>query len=44
MTVTLPGPGRLSRGEARWNPLFVMAKEDGHWRLVACQNTGVLAS
>lgn len=23
-------------------PLWVMAKEDGQWRLVACQNTGVL--
>ncbi|GAA2425663.1 SgcJ/EcaC family oxidoreductase [Actinomadura vinacea] len=23
-------------------PLFVMAKEDGQWRLTACQNTGVL--
>ncbi|MFG2138227.1 SgcJ/EcaC family oxidoreductase [Streptomyces sp. NPDC048650] len=25
-------------------PLYVMAKEDGQWRLVACQNTEVLAS
>jgi len=24
------------------SPLFVMAKEDGQWRLVACQNTEVL--
>ncbi len=24
-------------------PLFVMAKEDGRWRLTACQNTGVLS-
>ncbi|MFH8487782.1 SgcJ/EcaC family oxidoreductase [Streptomyces longisporoflavus] len=24
-------------------PLYVMAKEDGQWRLVACQNTEVLA-
>ncbi|MFI6510404.1 SgcJ/EcaC family oxidoreductase [Streptosporangium sp. NPDC050855] len=23
-------------------PLFVMAKEDGQWRLTACQNTSVL--
>lgn len=23
-------------------PLFVMAKEEGEWRLTACQNTGVL--
>ncbi|MCG5218046.1 SgcJ/EcaC family oxidoreductase [Streptosporangium sp. KLBMP 9127] len=23
-------------------PLFVMAKEDGRWRLTACQNTSVL--
>ncbi|UBU08799.1 nuclear transport factor 2 family protein [Nonomuraea gerenzanensis] len=25
-------------------PLFVMAKEDGQWRLTACQNAGVLSS
>lgn len=25
-------------------PLFVMAKEDGQWRLTACQNTSVLSS
>ncbi|GGS90178.1 hypothetical protein GCM10010156_55690 [Planobispora rosea] len=24
------------------SPLYVMAKEGGHWRLVACQNTEVL--
>ncbi|MDT0343569.1 SgcJ/EcaC family oxidoreductase [Streptomyces litchfieldiae] len=24
------------------SPLYVMAKEDGHWRLVACQNTEVI--
>lgn len=24
-------------------PLYVMAKEDGRWRLVACQNTEVLS-
>jgi len=24
-------------------PLFVMSKEDGQWRLVACQNTEVVA-
>ncbi|MFF3334758.1 hypothetical protein ACFYWX_35355 [Streptomyces sp. NPDC002888] len=23
-------------------PLYVMSKEDGQWRLVACQNTEVL--
>ncbi|MET0132936.1 MAG: SgcJ/EcaC family oxidoreductase [Kibdelosporangium sp.] len=26
------------------SPLFVMAKEDSRWLLVACQNTGVLDS
>ena len=25
-------------------PLFVMAKEDGQWRLTACQNTSVLSN
>ncbi|GGP10046.1 hypothetical protein LDL08_24035 [Nonomuraea glycinis] len=24
-------------------PLFVMAEEDGRWRLTACQNTSVLS-
>jgi uncharacterized protein (TIGR02246 family) len=24
------------------SPMYVMAKEDGRWRLVACQNTGVV--
>ncbi|MBG0820429.1 SgcJ/EcaC family oxidoreductase [Planomonospora sp. ID91781] len=26
------------------SPLYVMSKEDGHWRLTACQNTQVLDS
>lgn len=26
------------------SPMYVMAKEDGQWRLVACQNTEVLDS
>lgn len=30
-------------GTDEGTPLFVMAKEDGQWRLVACQNTAVLA-
>lgn len=34
--------GRPSEAEGEGTPLFVMAKEDGQWRLVACQNTGVL--
>jgi uncharacterized protein (TIGR02246 family) len=25
------------------SPMFVMAKEDGRWRLTACQNTSVLS-
>jgi uncharacterized protein (TIGR02246 family) len=29
-------------GENEGSPLYVMAKEDGRWRLVACQNTLVL--
>ena len=29
-------------GENEGSPLYVMSKEDGHWRLVACQNTVVL--
>ena len=31
-------------GEHEGSPLYVMAKEDGHWCLVACQNTIVLDS
>jgi uncharacterized protein (TIGR02246 family) len=27
--------------EGEGTPLFIMAKEDGRWLLVACQNTGV---
>jgi uncharacterized protein (TIGR02246 family) len=34
--------GRPSESEGEGTPLFVMAKEDGRWLLVACQNTGVL--
>ncbi|RZS44885.1 uncharacterized protein (TIGR02246 family) [Herbihabitans rhizosphaerae] len=34
--------GRPSESEGEGTPLFVMSKEDGRWRLVACQNTGVL--
>jgi uncharacterized protein (TIGR02246 family) len=29
-------------GSSEGSPLYVMAKEDGAWRLVACQNTVVL--
>jgi uncharacterized protein (TIGR02246 family) len=29
-------------GQEVGTPMFVMAKEDGHWRLTACQNTSVL--
>ncbi|ALG09744.1 SgcJ/EcaC family oxidoreductase [Kibdelosporangium phytohabitans] len=36
--------GQPSESEGEGTPLFVMSKEDGHWRLVACQNTGVLDS
>lgn len=31
-------------GESEGTPLYVMAKEDGEWRLVAAQNTEVLDS
>jgi uncharacterized protein (TIGR02246 family) len=34
--------GEPIRGQNEGSPLYVMAKEDGHWRLVACQNTEVL--
>ena len=34
--------GRPSEAEGEGSPLFVMAKDEGLWRLVACQNTLVL--
>ncbi|WP_158896210.1 SgcJ/EcaC family oxidoreductase [Amycolatopsis anabasis] len=34
--------GQPSADEGEGTPLFVMSKEDGQWRLVACQNTGVV--
>jgi uncharacterized protein (TIGR02246 family) len=34
--------GQPHEAEGEFSPLFVMAKEDQQWRLVACQNTGVL--
>ena len=33
--------GQPSESEGEFTPMFVMSKEDGRWRLVACQNTGV---
>ncbi|MFC6881509.1 SgcJ/EcaC family oxidoreductase [Actinomadura yumaensis] len=33
---------RTSDGQNVGTPLFVMSKEDGKWRLTACQNTPVL--
>ncbi|GLZ07354.1 hypothetical protein Acsp03_48200 [Actinomadura sp. NBRC 104412] len=33
---------RTSDGRDVGTPLFVMSKEDGRWRLTACQNTAVL--
>ena len=33
---------QTSEGSEVGTPLFVMAKEDGQWRLTACQNTSVL--
>ena len=36
--------GRPNEAEGEFSPLFVMAKEDGRWRLVACQNTPVVAA
>lgn len=34
--------GQPSDDEGEGTPLFVMSKENGQWRLAACQNTGVL--
>jgi uncharacterized protein (TIGR02246 family) len=34
--------GRPIEGESEGSPMYVMAKEDGQWLLVACQNTLVL--
>ena len=36
--------GRPIEGENEGSPLYIMAKEDGQWRLVAGQNTVVLDS
>ena len=36
--------GQPIEDENEGSPLYVMAKEDGHWRLVAAQNTEVLDS
>lgn len=36
--------GQPNEAEGEGTPLFVMSKEGEHWRLVACQNTGVLDS
>lgn len=33
--------GQPSDAEGEGTPMFVMAKDDDKWRLVACQNTGV---
>ncbi|MFC4050605.1 SgcJ/EcaC family oxidoreductase [Actinomadura syzygii] len=33
---------RSSEGQEVGTPMFVMSKEDGQWRLTACQNTSVL--
>ena len=35
--------GRPIEGENEGSPLYVMAKEDGRWLLVAAQNTEVIA-
>lgn len=35
---------RTPDGPSEGTPLFVMSKEDGRWRLTACQNTGVADS
>lgn len=34
--------GEPIEGETEGTPLYVMAKDDGRRRLVACQNTAVL--
>ena len=34
--------GQPNEAEGEGTPMFVMAKEDGRWCLVACQNTPVL--
>ncbi|HWM23093.1 MAG TPA: SgcJ/EcaC family oxidoreductase [Ilumatobacteraceae bacterium] len=34
--------GQPNEAEGEGTPLFIMAKEDARWLLVACQNTGVL--
>ena len=34
--------GQPSESDGEGTPMFVMAKEDGRWLLVACQNTAVL--
>jgi uncharacterized protein (TIGR02246 family) len=36
--------GRPIEGESEGSPLYIMAKEDGQWRLVAGQNTVVVDS
>ncbi|MGW7538808.1 SgcJ/EcaC family oxidoreductase [Amycolatopsis sp. NPDC054798] len=36
--------GQPSEDDGEGTPLFVMAKENGQWSLVACQNTGVVDS
>jgi uncharacterized protein (TIGR02246 family) len=36
--------GRPIEGQNEGSPLYVMSKENGQWRLVACQNTEVLDS
>jgi uncharacterized protein (TIGR02246 family) len=36
--------GQPIEGQNEGSPLYVMAKEDGQWRLVAAQNTEVLDS
>jgi uncharacterized protein (TIGR02246 family) len=33
--------GQPTDFDGEGTPLFVMSKEDGQWRLTACQNTGV---
>ncbi|MDT3445696.1 MULTISPECIES: SgcJ/EcaC family oxidoreductase [unclassified Pseudofrankia] len=38
----LTSDGRPIEGQNEGSPLYVMAKEDGRWCLVACQNTEVL--